>query len=359
MQTITLTKGLLTELSRCDRAFIMSLFHHGLDNDSLAHKEGLEADSSTVWETRREMMYNLHGIADSIAKARGVTTVDCNDMDIYDKVRKTWNLICSGDTVAIVDGALEGAGLIVGVSLLIVRDDGMWEVYHQSTKSYDLSTAVSYHKVLTSATADAAPLMYVLANAYHEQISKFAVIAANKKYLTPYPDPLTGDISVDPNDAMLSIQLDIFDDLTEYMGNEDPMQHIGELQNALSANPFWIPEPPFSFPRDFPQSCCNKPYHCPYYSYCERIAEGEAPTSVSFFLPSRDASNLKKNGYYTMDEFLELSYEYPTLEDIPGKNGGTFKISEAGVRELWAYEQHLDDLESNTDISQTSELIGE
>lgn len=340
MQRIRLNRGLLTELDRCDKSFVMSLFWHGLDNDSLLQKGGVSADSSNVYEVRREMMYNCHSLARSIAEAGGVTEIVCDTTDIQEKVDLTWDAIVSGDKVVIADGALEGSNFIVPFAVLFVRDDGMWEVYHQSTKSYDISNAKLYHKALNSMYKDAAPLMHVLAEDYAANVARFAVVAANKRYLSPYPDPQTGELIVDPNEAMYCVDLDIFNEsIADFLGGEDPLDKVYELQSELSANPFWIPEADMG-------SQCRNPYDCPYLEYCEREKRTGSPTSVYFYMSSNDRKKLETNGYYTMDDVLELSYDYPTLMDIPTIDGeDTFDISEVGLRTVRSYEESLLDVE--------------
>lgn len=341
MQRIRLNRALLTELDRCDKSFVMSLFWHGLDNDSLQQKGGVSADTSDVYNARRELMYNTSSLARSIAEAGGITTIDCTTSDIQEKVDLTWQAIMSGDQVVIADGALESDNYIVPFSVLYVRADGLWEVYHQSTKSYDMSNAKLRHKALDSMNSDAAPLMYVLAKYFPNQVCRFAVVAANKRYLSPYPNA-DGDVCVDTDEALYCIDLDIFSDtLSNYIGCENPMDKVYELQSQLSANPFWIPQCEMGVQ-------CKKPYTCPYYEYCYREKQNSLPNSVFFYMPSTDAKTLEKNGYITMDDVIELSYSYPALEDIPctDEEGRTFSVSDIGLRELRAYEMSLLDVEN-------------
>lgn len=336
MQRIRLNRALLTELDRCDKSFVMSLFWHGLDNDSLQQKGGVSADTSDVYNARRELLYNTSSLARSIGEAGGITTIDCTTSDIQEKLDLTWQAIESGEQVVIADGALDGDNYIVPFSVLHIRRDGLWEVYHQSTKSYDMSNATNRHKALTSMHRDAAPLMYVLANYYPKQVARFAVIAANKRYLTPYPTT-DGDMAVNPDEALYCVDLDIFtDNLANYIGCDNPMDKVYELQQQLSANPFWIPECEMG-------TQCKSPYVCPYYEYCYREKQSNMPNSVFFYLPSTDAKKLEKNGYLTMDDVLELSYSYPALTDIPCADNPdkTFEVSEIALREVRSYEMGL------------------
>lgn len=340
MQRIRLNRSLLTELDRCDKSFVLSLFWHGLDNDSLQQRGGVAADTSDVYNARRELLYNSSAMARSIADAGGITTIDCTTNDIQEKVDLTWAAIETGEEVVIADGALEGENYIVPFSVLYVRPDGLWEVYHQSTKSYDMGNASLRHKALESMNSDAAPLMYVLANYYPKQVARFAVVAANKRYLSPYPNA-EGELEVDPDEALYCVDLDIFtDNIANYIGCENPMDKIYKFQAQLSQNPFWIPEAEMS-------PACKRPYTCPYYEYCYREKQQNMPNSVFFYLPSNDAKTLEANGYLTMDDALELSYEYPSMTDIPKSDGnGTFEISEIGMRELRSYEMGLLEVQS-------------
>lgn len=340
MQRIRLNRGLLTELDRCDKSFVLSLFWHGLDNDSLQQKGSVSADTSDVYNARRELLYNSSAMARSIADVGGITTIDCTTSDIQEKIDLTWQALESGEEIVIADGALEGENYVVPFSVLYVRPDGLWEVYHQSTKSYDMSNAKLRHKALESMNSDAAPLMYLLANYYPKQVARFAVVAANKQYLSPYPNA-EGALKVDPDEALYCVDLDIFtDNIANYIGCENPMDKICELQAQLSKNPFWIPEADMS-------PACKQPYTCPYYEYCYREKQQAMPNSVFFYLPSNDAKVLEANGYLTMDDALDLSYEYPTLTDIPCVDGkGTFDVSEIGLREIRSYENSLLNVQS-------------
>lgn len=341
MQRIRLNRALLTELDRCDRSFVMSLFWHGLDNESLQQKGGVSADSSDLYAARRELLYNTSSLARSIGEAGGITTIDCTTSDIQEKLDLTWKAIETGDQVVIADGALDGENYIVPFSVLHVRKDGLWEVYHQSTKSYDMSNATLRHKALDSMHKDAAPLMYLLANYYPDQVARFAVVAANKRYLTPYPNE-DGEMIVNPDEALYCVDLDIFtDSLANYIGCENPMDKVYELQAQLSANPFWIPQSEMG-----PQ--CKRGYTCPYYEYCYREKQNNMPNSVFFYLPATDAKALEKNGYYTMDDALELTYTYPALTGIPCADNPdkTFDVSEIGLREIRSYEMGLLDVQA-------------
>lgn len=340
MQRIRLTKGLLGELSRCQRSFVLSLLWHGLDNESLQQKGGLPVDNSDMYNSRRNIIYSSDTLADSIANAYdGVQQIYCDNADIQTKLDMTYNAINQGYPTVIADGALEGGSFVVPFSVLVVREDGLWEVYHQSTKSYELSSSKDYKKALDSANYDAAPLMYVLARYYSDYVKRFAVIASNKKYLTPYPDPITGEITIDPNEAMYFLDLDLtIENIANYLGYEDPEEEVANIQQQLSANPFWIPDSIMSHS----MSVCNDGglgYVCPYKTYCKEEMKTSTPDSVRLYLDGTTANKLINNGIFTMSQLLELSYSDPTLE--------TFKNDEILLRELRAYEDSLYDVEDN------------
>lgn len=343
MQRIRLNRALLTELSRCERSFVMSLFWHGLDNESLQQKGGLPVETDSMYNTRREHIYNLDGIAQSIANANEFVTIDCTNADLQGKLDDTYRAIEAGGSVVIVDGALEGGTFVVGFSILVIREDGYWEVYHQSTKSYGLTNKSSYKKALDSACSDAAPLMYVLAEYYSDVVKRFAVIASNKNYLTPYPNPITGEIDIDPNEAMYYLDLDMStENIANYLGYEDPEAKVYEIQQALSQNPFWIPD---SIMLNQMAKCNDGGigYPCPFRTYCMMEMEEQCPDSVRLYLDGATANMLIKRGINTMTDLLELSYDDPVLDSLyTGQNGNTIEIL---LRELRAYEASLDDVE--------------
>lgn len=327
-QRIALTRSLLTELARCDRSFVMSLFWHGLDNESLEQKGGVSVDSSDISDTRRGMMMDLDNIKNAVQAAGGITPVVCQTTDIWEKVRNTESLISRGGPSVIVDGAIQGGDFIVGFAILIIREDGYWEVYHQSSKSQSFSSSKDRKKALDAAYKDAAPLMSALAKGYPNKVKRFGVIGADKHYLTPYPDPETGEITVDPNEAMYCLDLDTNENLQRYLG-VDVESEINRIQNQLSRDPFWVPDAELS-------SKCRNPYTCPFYTYCKQHKD---PNSVFFYLPSTDAKRLEEAGYATMEDVLELSYSNPRMENIPTSNGEkTFDVSEIALRELRSYE---------------------
>lgn len=344
-----MTKSLITELGRCPRSFVLSLFWHGLDNESLAQKGGVLPDSGPTYQARRQQILATEHIAAAIADAGGIEQislaqpedescdVEQEQLAMQEKLDATWAVLESGDPAVICDGALEGGDFVVPFSILIVRDDGLWEVYHQSTKTLDTSGGKGSEKSLNQAYIDAAPLMYVLATSYPDMVARFAVIGADKQYMTPYPDPETGEIIVDPNEAIFCVDLE-YDGtrLADCLGCADPVGEIASIQSQLAQNPFWIPDAQMGS-----QCNANKVYECPYKMYCTKMREEQCPDHVSFFLPYHDAKKLINNGFDTMDKVLELSYIYPTMEDVPAVPWQDFdelsKYSEMDDEELAQY----------------------
>ncbi|RAP50513.1 MAG: hypothetical protein BZ138_06585, partial [Methanosphaera sp. rholeuAM270] len=100
-------------------------------------------------------------VADNISAAGGVTTIQCENRDIWEKVRMTESAFSRPGPTAIVDGALAGSGCVIGFALMIVRADGMWEVYHLSSKAYVFDKASDIASATSHTMSDAAPLMYV------------------------------------------------------------------------------------------------------------------------------------------------------------------------------------------------------
>lgn len=333
MQNLVLNRSRLTELFRCDRSFVLSLFHHGLDNDSLKGI-GYDVDSNEIENTRQGIMLDMAHMREAIDAAGGYTTVECSSSDPWEKVTNTMNLINQGGPLVIIDGALANNDCIVGFAALIVREDGYWEVFHLSAKSYEAGSDMSTTgKSYAAAYADATPLMYVLADQYSDYVARFAVIAANKKYLTPYPDPETGMITVDPDAAMFCVDMELGDDLWAELGNSNPLSHVETIYSMVSQDPFWIPDA-YMGPH------CNKPYTCPYTTYCRNRMD---PDSIDFHIDDyRDRHALAANGYFLMADVLELSYEYPTLENIPCLDGnGVFSLGDSTLRCLRLYESQL------------------
>lgn len=330
LQRIRMTKSLITEFGRCKKSFVLSLFWHGLDNETLSQKGGVLPDSMPTYNARRDMICNNREIADAIASAKDVVQIDCSGSGMQAKLDQTWAAISSGNPTVVFDGALEGGDFVVPFSLLIVREDGMWEVFHQSTKTLDSEAEVvkipgtkeveetgrivATKDTLKDAFNDAAPLMYVLANDYADYVARFVVIGADKTYVMPYPDPTTGEITVDPDDAIYWLELDYSDvDWKKYLGAENPMEVVYEMQQELSRNPFWVPE------AEIGGQCgaSRFGYDCPYKVYCTQEKQEGCPNHLKFNLPYHDYNRLQKLGYETMDDFLELSYQFPTGENIP------------------------------------------
>ena len=331
MQNLVLNRARLVELFRCDRSFVMTLFHHGLTNEYL-DESGHAADFSEVSERRNGLMLDTQAMREAISAAGGYQTVECSDNDPWEKVSKTMDLINQGGPLVILDGALASQDCIVGFSALIVREDDMWEVFHLSTKSYDPSSTSASE--FSSAYADATPLMYVLATEYADRVARFAVIAADKKYLVPYPDPETRLITVDPDGALFYMDMDLGDDLWNELGGVDPLEHVRRIYDIIAQDPFWIPEATMG-------AQCNKPYPCAFSTYCRSHMD---PDHINFHLENyHDRKKLLANGYLTMHDLLELSYYYPTLEDIPctENEDKTFTLTEDTLRCLRMYEDSL------------------
>ena len=327
MQNLVLNRAKLVELDRCDRSFVLSMFHHGLDNDTLKGI-GYEVENDDLESTREGQMYDTLAIRNAIEASGGYDVVECESDDPWEKVDNTMELIDQGGPLVIVDGALATNDCIVGFAVLVVREDGMWEVFHLSTKGYnpeDMKGA-DWARV----NSDAMPLLYVLNERYSDLVARFAVIAANKHYLIPYPDPETGMITVDPDQAVFFMDFECGDNLGANLG-EDPLQHVRVIYDMLEQDPFYIPEAQMG-------SQCNKPYACPYKTYCMNRMD---PDSVEFHLDYyQDRRNLTNNGYFLMRDLLELSYDYPTLKGLPRIDGaGTFDLSENALRCLRHYEQ--------------------
>lgn len=331
MQNIELNKGLLTELARCDRSFVMSLFWHNLNNDSLEQKGGVNADNSDVFDTRWNMMMNLDCIRSAVLEAGGTERVECVTSDAHEKIRNTEKLITAGGPKVILDGALEGNSIIANFSVMVVKPDNRLDVYCLSSKSGAFDTGANIKKSLDNAYKDVAPLMCVLKERYADMIDSFYVVGANRRYLTPYPDPRSGKIVVNPNNAMYRVNIDLSrgKSVEEILGY-DPVSEMHRILKPLENDPFMIPDAELG-------SKCKNPYTCPFYSYCKSRKD---QNSVFFYMPNADAKKLEENGVETMEDLLELSYEYPGLYDIPKADGnGTYEVSEIGLRELRGYEK--------------------
>lgn len=332
MQRIPLRRSLLNELLRCDRSFVMSLYYHNLDDEHLLHHEDVEVDAEDVDDRQRALLLELDHIAEFIDAAGTVTQVECQTNDIWEKVRETQELISQGGPLVIVDGALESDWLIVEFAAMIVREDGKWEVYHMSPSSFSIENAVDYNETIETALQSAAPLMTVLADKYSDKVARFAVVGPDKRYMTPYPDPKTGEITIDADDALYCFDISIHrEDLADHLGTDNPAYLANELQSQVAADPTWIPEASTG-----PQ--CNKPYACPFKAYCKLNKD---PDSVSFYIESyHDCRKLEDNGYYLMEDVVELSYIYPTLTNVPCTDDPdkTFDLSEKALRDLRMYE---------------------
>lgn len=340
MQRIRLTRNLLTELGRCKRSFVLSLLWHGIDNESLSQKGGLQVDDEAIKEVRRQLLYGLEGISNSLASMDNCEPISCSANDMQATLDLTANYLSQPGPLVLVDGLLEGGSYVVPFSVIVVRPDGMWEVYHQSTKSAGLENLKDFNKALDTAMSDAAPLMYVLSRNYSDKVARFAVIAANKSYLTPYPDPITGEVRIDPNEAMYFLDIDpSCDNIGDYLGYNDPEAVVFELQQELAMNPYYIPEGCMQEQK----SKCNgaqEGYECPFKTYCKIQLEEQMPDSVRLYLGGVHSNKLIKRGINTMTELLELSYIEPTLGEVG---------DEILLRELRAYEQQLLDVQRNVD----------
>lgn len=313
------------------------MFHHELDNEHLSDHGGGGASKKASLEMQRAIVEdgeNVRRIADSVG---GIRTVECRTSDMWEKVRETERLLSSGGPIAISDGALESSYLVVGVSLLVVREDGKWDVYHMSTKGFHNKAHASDASCRAVALKDAGPLLAVLSERYADKVANVWVTGVDGKYNTPYPNPETGSIEYDGESAIYRINMDLgSDDIRNYLRDNDPTPRIESLLAKVGRDPFWVPPACMGSQCNASEKYGN--YVCPFKTFCE----AELPVShVRFHLPGADASKCLSNGIETMDDLLEVSYRFPTLEGIPKDNGTdeTFTLSDIALRELrdWEY----------------------
>ena len=333
MQRVVLTRQLLNELNRCDRAFVMSLFHHELDNEYLANLGHTDIPKNASREMQRKLIEDSEDVRRVANTTGGIRTVVCNTDDMWEKVRETERLLTSGKPIAIFDGALESSYMVIGFSLLVVREDGKWDVYHMSTKTFYNKAHPTDAAVRNTALTDAAPLLTVLLERYRDKVANVWVTGVDWRYNTPYPNPETGHIEYNTDEAILRINIELGDDLASALSACDPRSRIQSIMSRLSSDPFWIPPATRG-------SCCNVSekygnYTCPFKAFCD----SQLPANhVRFHLPYHDREKCMKNGINTMDKLVELSYTYPTLENIDGDDGGVYSLSEIALRTMRDWE---------------------
>ena len=317
MQRIVLTKSLFTELRRCSKSFVMSLFYHEFNNEArTGHPETIYGAVSDEQQALFEEMDAIQRMANQTG---GIMQVECQSNDPFEQVERTLQILDSGQPCVVQNGALESNWLIVPVPMIVVREDGMWEVYYITSKTIKENdsrrTAELYE--------DAAPLLKVLADSYYDRVAAFFITGINGSYITGYPDPVTGIIEYDGSSALESIVVDLQSEtISDYLGNYDPTYQVQAIQERLAEDPFWIPDVMMG-------SQCNNPYTCPFKEYCLRYNE------LLRELPATDAKKLMAAGYDTMDAVMQLTYYYPTLENIPSMwEDKEFSLSEICKREL-------------------------
>lgn len=322
MERIVLTKSLFTELRRCTKSFVMSLFYHEFNNEALTGRP--ETIYGAVSDEQQALFEEMDAIQRMANQTGGIMQVECQSNDPFEKVARTMDILNSGQPCVVQNGALEANWIIVPFSMIVVREDGMWEVYYVTSKTVKQNDP----KRIAELYDDAAPLLKVLSDGYYDRVAAFFITGINSDYVTGYPDPVTGIIEYDGSSALASITVDLSSEtIADYVGGYDPTYQVEAIQNQLAQDPFWIPDVMMG-------SQCNNPYTCPFKEYCLRYNE------LLRELPANDAKKLMAAGYDTMEAVMDLTYYYPTLSNIPSLyEDKTFNLSDQCKRELLKREQ--------------------
>ena len=228
MQRIIMTRSLYNELERCDRSFIMSLYYHNLDTDTLDGKEHDFESFDFTAEVQREMMMSLHEIRNMVDEY-GITTIECTTDDIWETVRNTEAAIAQGGPAVLLGGALEAGYVIASFDIMLVHEDGSLSVYQLSSKSYDVKTARKEQNQAEKISQSYLPIMSVLAERFPDTYIEFCVLGANQAFMTPYADPETGRVELNADKVFHRF---FFDDieLRDIVADADLLGHAYDLQ---------------------------------------------------------------------------------------------------------------------------------
>lgn len=327
-QSVMLDRERMNELRRCDRSFIMYLYHRGLTNDSLSAHGGVAPDMSQIKQSVRDQFLMSSKMKPYVYNGYSTITIDGADDDPYVRVDNTERALKSKHPAIIQDGALESNDVIAKAPIIVSHGNGMIDVYYQSTKSASTGTVKSRREFIVSAIDDSLPLIYVLLTRYVKRLGEYCAFTMRKDYVTPYPDPITHIVSINPDEFTVCEPIDIFS--TDAEAKVDELRkRSDELQNVIAKNPLWIPSASMG-------TKCNKTkkygdYECPFKAYCTMCIEKNEPESIRLHLGSRDVKNLETCGINDMADVVNLMRSNRSMRGIEKNNGKTFDLSEDGL----------------------------
>lgn len=333
MQPIAFSKSLLNEFNRCDRAFVMSLNHPKLANEYLLnHPCGINVDTENALAYTRTILEDTEDIANLANDTGGIKKIEVNTSDPWEKVRQTEAYLYSGEPVVISDGAVTDGTLVVPFSLACVRQDGLWDIYHMTSKGFYNQTR-GERATERMAAEEAGMLMRVLAN-IDAPLANLFVVGVNGKFRPPYPDPETGEIRYMDRDGISIISYDFNNEsVMSVAAFIDPTERLERIQWALSDDPFWIPDAEMG-------SQCNRFSGCPFSAYCKSLLPQDSIRFVPFSraMGSKEKEHLIAAGLDTLSKMADyMMNENPTMENIPYPTSDGekyFHLSDYMFREL-------------------------
>lgn len=330
MKTIILTQSLVNELERCDRSFIMSLYHRDKDNKHIKTHRITPVSRSDVKERQLKLIEKCVNPTGSTPLFRVSTG---RDVTLKQRVEETKELFTLCEEAIIYSPMFASGNIVIGADLAVVKGNGSIDVYHMSIKNFLNGSRPTPEASRADALNDVGPLLGVLKK-FEGYSFRVFVSGITGQFNTPYPDPVTGSFKYDTSEALYVIEFTTDDeDVCEYLDGLTPMKKVRQLMKNIREDAEWIPDATIGS-----QCQCSGTNPCPFTEYCQ----SQLPTNhVRFHLPYHDMKKCLDNGVETMDDLLELSYTFLGLSNIPSADGSkkTWTLSEIALRELQTYER--------------------
>jgi hypothetical protein len=341
MAEIVLTRQMLRDLDRCERAFVLDMTQPDKNDETFAGVE--PTDRNDVRLAIMENALALDEIRPAIVDSGGVSVVEIDSYDPMDRVRRTEALIARGDDTVIVNGSLENDGIVVPVSIMYTTTtssgEKKWYVYHVTTKNV---TGGKAQRFIDDMSTDAVPVVQVVsrvAGKFGAKVEKFAVIGLDGEFRTPYGGEYDED---HVPEAISVVELNYDDILQEANSYNWRSQYEAIMDDIRCHEELWVPDATYS-------PACGGAYPCQYSCFCRSILPDDSIYKVLPYTPLKGAGNnqerdlLRIAGLPTMSAIMEYLWEGGDLEHIPCSMApsGEFSMTARSIEYVMAWSRRM------------------
>lgn len=319
------TKERLYELKRCQKSFAMSVAHPELDNTHLTGQQEMYGNidaKQSAFDYLTQIVKEQHPtlIWHDVKSESGT---------LMERAMRTSRWLRRSIPSVVTSPAFCDDRYVIPADLVVVNDDGSYDVYHCSAKGFMNSTRNTEKKSAEDAFDDMAFLMLAVVRKHSKRTVRFHAVGIDGRYRTPYPDE-NGNITINPHAILHVINFDGNDpELRKALRKDyDLFDKANEIAAKCRADVTYAPEAKMG-------SQCNRGYTCPFRAWCSSQRCSDA---VENFLPYYDVTKCKKEGIETMGDLVRMLEVSPTLDNMTySKDGKTFGMGEVTLRELRTY----------------------